>query len=120
MKKMMVVVVLTALTLLLGALSMAQYMNEKAELSVPVPLEWSTKERALEAEVKEKDRSQGIPPAQDLIAKKKQTEEIGYYNFFSDIGGQLSESFNTISRSFLASIMSFFEEVLNAEKNNES
>jgi hypothetical protein len=106
--------------LLLGALFGVQQMNEALGISQPVPLLIEKKESS--PEVKQSTSSKvdskveaGPTPKIELVEKRKTAEEVGRFNFFSDMGNYIAEGMNYVSRSLLSQVMSFVNNVLNGE-----
>ncbi|MDT8862891.1 hypothetical protein N0O92_22210 [Alkalihalobacillus sp. MEB130] len=107
MKKMVVKVSVIGLLLLLGALFGVQVMNEERGISQPLPLQVEQEERnTASAEVH--------TVAINELAEKRQTvDDVGRFNFFSDLGNHLAGGLNYVSRAILSQIMSFVDDVLN-------
>ncbi|GAE26943.1 hypothetical protein JCM9140_3053 [Halalkalibacter wakoensis JCM 9140] len=105
MKKLVVKGSFIGIILLLGALFGVQMMNEHLGVSQPVPLQNENNE-----EVKNEIEQ---PKKNELVEKRQQVEDVGRFNFFSDLGNHIAGGFNYISRAVLSQIMSFVDNVLN-------
>ncbi len=81
-------------------------MNEELGLSEPKPLTLVNKQG--ENEESKADIS-------ELIDKKERIEEVGSFNFFSDLGNFVADHVYEMSRSLLTQLMSFVHHVLNGE-----
>jgi hypothetical protein len=97
------------LLLLLGALFGVQQMNEGLGISQPEPLVVQKQQEVKTVEPK---------MSNELVQKKQTVEEVGRFNFFSDMGNALADGMNYGSRAVLSQIMSFVDNVLNGEKTN--
>ncbi|KHF41918.1 hypothetical protein [Halalkalibacter okhensis] len=108
MKKLMVRISLIGLLLLLGALFGVQLMNEELEITQPIPLQIEQDETSSTAKEVEHQTT-----TNELVEKRKTVEEVGRFNFFSDLGNHLASGLNSISRAVMSQIMSFVDDVLN-------
>ncbi len=91
-------------------------MNEKLGISQPSQL------LIEDSKTKDPDKSSVSSiskKGEDLKQKRQKVEEIGKFNFFSDLGTQLSEGLHALSRAALSQIMSFVHQVLNGERTEE-
>lgn len=109
-KRLMIQVIVIGTVLLLGALAGVQYMNEQLGITQPVPL--SVPEDVLQENAAEAPSLSN----QELTAKYERVEEVGRFNFFSEMGTSLADGMNKLSRSFLSQIMAFVRQVLNGEE----
>ncbi|WP_088102533.1 hypothetical protein [Halalkalibacter urbisdiaboli] len=116
MKRFVAIFISIVLLLFLGSLVGMQHMSEELGLSQPEPLFVQTDGEKVQPE----QRPEPSPkPMEELKQKRQKVEEIGRFNFFSDIGGQLAESLNVASRSLLSQIMTFVHQTLNGEGKQE-
>ncbi|WP_227934902.1 hypothetical protein [Alkalihalobacillus deserti] len=114
MKKLVVRISIISLLLLIGASFGVQVMNEELGISWPVPLIVEETENSSSAEDKAVDKSKIVITSKIELAEKSQkVEEVGRFNFFSDMGSYLAEGMNYASRSLLSQVMSFVNNVLN-------
>ncbi|WP_332690852.1 hypothetical protein [Halalkalibacter lacteus] len=117
MKKLVVRMFVISLLLLLGALFGVQQMNEKLGISQPEPLVVLKKQEG--KQIESKKGNELVQKQQNELVEKKQTvEEVGRFNFFSDMGNAIADGMNYGSRAVLSQIMSFVDNVLNGEKTN--
>ncbi|KMK75936.1 hypothetical protein [Alkalihalobacillus pseudalcaliphilus] len=113
MKKFLIYTCLFTFVLAFGLLAGVQYMNEQAGRSTPVPLKNNSEEKSHETHEKEQKEETKVGQVtktganEDLLEKRAKREELGSFNFFSDLGEQLSTSFNKGSRVVLESVMGY-------------
>ncbi|MCL7747280.1 hypothetical protein [Halalkalibacter alkaliphilus] len=108
MKKFIVKILVIGLLLFLGALFGVQLMNEELGISHPVPLQVEKEEASATINVKEQTITKN-----ELVEKRQSVEEVGRFNFFSDLGNHIAAGLNYVSRAVLSQIMSFVDNVLN-------
>lgn len=93
-------------TLFSGTLLGIQHMQEEMGISHPEPLTY---------EKEKSDSKNKLRDTNELAQKKERMEEVGNFNFFSDLGRLVGEGANEVSRTFLSQVMSFVHHVLNGE-----
>lgn len=119
-KKLVFVIMFILVTLLLGSLFGIQHMNEELGITKPVPLELKESEAAgvpSEPEVISAKKEQPADPKSQLVEKRQKAEDVGRFNFFSELGTGVAEGANRISRMALTQVMTFVHEVLNGESS---
>lgn len=99
--------------LLLGALFGVQHMNEELGISQPEPLTFEQKQ----GESPQLGKVKMSGNKYELAEKRQRVEDVGRFNFFSEMGSHLAEGVNRGSRAFLSQIMSFVHNVLNGERS---
>jgi hypothetical protein len=101
---------LISILLLLGALFGVQLMNEELGISQPIPLQVEKEEASPSPtrNVNEQPMTKN-----ELVEKRQSVEEVGRFNFFSDLGNHIAAGLNYVSRAVLSQIMSFVDNVLN-------
>ena len=120
MKKFAVRISLIGLLILLGALFGVQMMNEELGISQPVPLVVEkTENKSKDARETASESEEDATPEKELVDKRKKQEEVGRFNFFSDMGSHIAEGMNYASRSLLSQVMSFVNNVLNGNGGDE-
>ncbi|NEU31638.1 hypothetical protein GN156_12770 [bacterium LRH843] len=112
MRKLVGMIFLVIVLFLLGSFFGVQQMNEDLGISQPVPLPLLDKEDSVP--------KQNLVKNNELVEKRERIEEVGRFNFFSEMGSSVAEGANQAGRAFLSQIMSFVHNVLNGEKSSES
>ncbi len=92
-------------------------MNEELGISQPVPLVVEKNEKkVIDQKTQVNELEIGTPSKDELAEKRKKVEEVGRFNFFSDMGSYIAEGMNQASRSLLSQVMSFVNHVLNGNE----
>ncbi|PAM93518.1 hypothetical protein B4N84_17505, partial [Flavobacterium sp. IR1] len=60
---------------------------------------------------------QPVDSKSQLVEKRQKAEDVGRFNFFSELGTGVAEGANRISRMALTQVMTFVHEVLNGESS---
>ncbi|TWI56387.1 hypothetical protein [Halalkalibacter nanhaiisediminis] len=113
MKKLVVMTSFMGVLFLLGALLGVQHMNEELGISQPEPLPIEQKQEEPVQQNQTENQNQGAVKKDELVEKKQRVEDVGRFNFFSEMGSSLAEGANRASRAFLSQVMSFVHNVLN-------
>ncbi|MDV2683065.1 hypothetical protein RYX56_01610 [Alkalihalophilus lindianensis] len=120
-KKLALVMTLIVGTLLLGSLFGVQHMNEELGITKPVPLEIKTDQSddSVKPVVQSGATKTQVDAKSELIDKRQKAEDVGRFNFFSELGSNMAEGANRLSRLALSQVMAFVHEVLNGESRSE-
>ncbi|MCK0471610.1 hypothetical protein [Halalkalibacter sp. APA_J-10(15)] len=91
MKRALLSIAVVGLFLLFGILLGVQLVSEELGIDKPIPLEINQIETKLQNETFE-----------ELVNKGEKVEEIGRFNFFSDLGEGVANGLNKMSRACLS------------------
>ncbi|BAB05060.1 hypothetical protein P4637_02860 [Halalkalibacterium halodurans] len=97
---------------LTGALFGVQQMNEHLGLSEPEPL--VIEERP---EKQREPSDERLQETMELAEKQERNVETGQFNFFSALGEALANGVNQGTRFVLATLSSWFHDVLNGSRS---
>ncbi|WP_100372231.1 hypothetical protein [Bacillus sp. FJAT-45037] len=119
-KKLATVVLMILCTLLLGSLFGVQHMNEELGITTPVPLQLkaTSEKQAAQTDIGPAKDELNVLSKSELKEKRQKVEEVGKFNFFSELGSTVAEGANRLSRTALSQVMSFVHEVLNGESRS--
>ncbi|GAE31685.1 hypothetical protein [Halalkalibacter hemicellulosilyticus] len=95
MKRALLSIAVVSLFLLFGILLGVQLVSEELGIDKPIPLEMNQIETKLQNESYE-----------EIVDKGEKVEEIGRFNFFSDLGEGIATGLNKLSRACLSRMVS--------------